>query len=357
MTEGQGGPVNLAPAAPMAERVVYVQPPPVQRRSVFKSILVYVGAAIIVFSILMNLVFLSWMPVLAGAGDDLREKYVSGNIASDRKVAIVSVAGIIADSQGGLMGPGGNFRYVVRQLQKARRDKKVVGVVLEVNSPGGGVTASDVILNEVVRTQKAGKRVVVWMGSVAASGGYYVSCKADAIYASPTTLTGSIGVILSLYNFEELSTKVGVKPVIIKCGEFKDMGSPFRNMTEAEKKRFEALAEGAFSRFKEVVAKGRKLTDKQVDQIADGAVLNTQQALGRGLIDNVGYLEDAIADARGKFTDVAVVRYQPALGLLGALLAASDAPTREIRVHIDSPLPVLSPGLHYLWLPGAAVGR
>ena len=364
MTEGTGLPPippqdesSVPPAArpPTPEKVVYVQPPPARKRSVFRSVLVYLVSAIFIFSIFLNVGLLLQLALLWGTAGDLHETYVAGSITSDKKVAIVGISGLISDVPGGPFREGGNLQHVVRQLKQARNDEDVVGVVLEVNSPGGGITASDVMLHEIERLKKTGKKIIVWMGTLATSGGYYVSCKADVIYASPTTLTGSIGVILGLYNVEELADKVGIQPVLIKRGEFKDMGSPFRGMTEAEKRRFAALADAAFGRFKEVIAEGRNLRAAEVERVADGAVLSAAEALHYGLIDKIGYLEEAVDAAKGKETDVAVVRYRRSVGLLSALLSKSEVPLGEVHLHVESPLPRLAPGLYYLWLPGATM--
>jgi protease-4 len=361
MTEGNnasGFPRDPGSPPPVPERVIYVQAPASAKRGIFRSILVYVGSVLVMLSILLNFVLLNWVAALSGAGgDELREKYVSGNAASAKKVVVIDVSGLIMERSEGLFSVGGDFQNIVKQLKKAREDEKVVGVLLEVNSPGGSVTASDILLHEVELVKGAKKKVVVWMGSLAASGGYYISCKADTIFATQTTLTGSIGVVMGLYNFEGLSEKVGVRPVIIKRGEFKDMGTPFREMTDDERKKFDVLADSAYDRFKQVVREGRgkKLT-KDVDELANGAVITSQEALLDGLIDYIGYLEDAMEEAKGKYPAAAVVRYHRPTGILSALLAESGASSREVHVHLDTPLPALTPGLYYLWTPGAAVG-
>jgi protease-4 len=360
MTEGNNAtPFQRDPAGPppIPERVVYVSAAAPARRGIFRSILVYVGSALVVFSVILNFALLSWVAAVSGgAGDDLQEKYVSGSASSARKVVVIDVSGLIMEGSGGLFSVGGDFQDIVRQLKKAREDEKVAGVLLEVNSPGGSVTASDILLHEVELVKGAKKKVVVWMGSLAASGGYYISCKADTIFATPTTLTGSIGVVMSLYNLEGLSEKVGFRSVLIKRGEFKDMGSPFREMTDDERKKFDLLADSAYDRFKQVIrdGRGKKLT-KDVDQLANGAVITSQEALLDGLIDSIGYLEDAMEEVKGKYPDAAVVRYHRPTGLLSALIAESNAPSHEIHVHLDSPLPALTAGLYYLWTPGAAV--
>jgi protease IV len=345
-------PVNPPPPPAFSgnDRVIYIQAPApaTARRSIWRSILVYAGSSLIVFSVLMNFVLLSWFSALSQPADELRERYVSGSFADKHKVAIVDITGVISEGDG--------LDHIVSQLKRAREDKSVVGVVLEVNSPGGSVTASDIILHEVERTKKAGKRVVVWMGSLAASGGYYVSCKADEIYASPTSLTGSIGVIMSLFNVEGLSDKIGLKMRVISCGKFKEMGSPFREMTEEERAKFQGLVESAYARFKKVIAEGRGLSAEEADEVADGAVITPDEALKRKLIDKVDYLEVAVDNAKGGFPEAAVVRYHRPGGLLG-LLSMSQAPSRDLKVRIETPLPNLQPGLYYLWMPGLPTER
>jgi len=357
MTEGNDASRYPQPPAgppPIPERVIYVLP----RRGIIRSILGYIGVLLVVLSILLNFVLLARVATLSGVEDELQEKYVSGSATSAHKVVVIDVSGLIMESSEGLFGVGSDFQDVVQQLKKAREDEKVVGVLLEVNSPGGSVTASDILLHEVELVKGAKKKVVVWMGSLAASGGYYISCKADTIFATPTTLTGSIGVVLGLYNLEGLSEKVGVRPVLITRGEFKDMGSPFREMTDAERRKFDALADSAYARFKQVIRDGRgtKLR-KDVEVLANGAIITSEEALLDGLIDYVGYLEEAMDEVKGKYPDAAVVRYHKPSGLLSALLAGSSTPSHEIRVHLDAPLPALTPGLYYLWTPGAAMGR
>lgn len=348
---------RVPPVSSGTDRVIYIQPaapaaPP--KRSIWRMILSYLGVSLIAFSVLMNLMLLSWFSALSRQGDEVREKLISGDLTARHKVAVVTVSGMIVEGNAGTMGDDGNLGEVLAQLRRAQRDKDVVGVVLEVNSPGGSVTASDIILHEVEKTKQAGKRVVVWMGSLAASGGYYVSCKADRIYASPTTLTGSIGVIMSLFNVESLSDKVGIRMEVISCGKFKEMGSPFRTMSPEERDKFQALADAAFSRFKQVIVEGRTktMTPEAVDRLADGSIMTPQDAKDGGLIDAIDYFEAAVDDAKAGFMDASVVRYHRPGGLLGALFARTNVPSRELSVRIDTPLTNLQPGLYYLWMPG-----
>lgn len=366
MTEGTGLPGRGAvdesagsAQAPTPERVVYVQPPPVQKRSMLRRILRLLVLLLFVFMAFMIIGLSMQVALLSGGRGELRERYISGDARTPKKVAIVNVTGLIADTAGGRLTPAGNFKHVMQQLKKAREDDKVVSVLLEVNSPGGSVTASDIILHEVERTKKAGKKVIVWMGDLAASGGYYVSCKADEIYACNTTLTGSIGVIMNLVNLEGLSEKIGVKPVVFKCGELKDMGSPYREMTDAEKEKFQALGDSMFARFKRVIQEGRGLSDEEVGRVANGAVMTAQDALAGGLIDKIGYLEEAVDAAKGKDKEAAVVRYERPTGLfaLSGHFAEAKPLSAEVHVHVGPAMPGLTPGLYYLWLPGAAVRR
>lgn len=344
-------PGTPAPVPPAVQPVYISVPQP--KRSTWRAIVIYVAVVIVVFSVLFNLVLIGWVGTLAGTPERLQEVYIEGSPASASRVAVVSITGVIEDSSGRLFMEGGNYRFVMKQLKQAREDDRVVSVILEVNSPGGGVTESDIILHEVERLKAAKKRVVVWMRNLAASGGYYVSCKADEIFACPTTITGSIGVIAILPNVQGLEDKIGVRPVVLKCGEFKDMGSPFRDMTPEEQEKFQGLLNQAWARFKKLVVEGRagKISATEIDKIANGSVYTADQALENKLIDRIGYFEDAVASAKGGRKDVAVFRYQQMRGLLSLLSAKSS--DGDIHVHFDSPLDTVKPGLHYLWLPGA----
>jgi len=354
MSDAQTPTPAAAPVEHHGDRIVIVQQPaPEKKRGILRRILGYFVVAVVVMSFLLNFMLLQWLGVLAGAGAGPREKYIQGDARSTHKVAVVTIAGVISDDGGSPMSGHGMLADVLAQLQKAREDDKVFAVLLEVDSPGGTVTGSDFILHEIERVKAAGKRVVVWMGGTAASGGYYVSARADRIYASPTTITGSIGVVWPLFNVEGLTQKIGVKFVPITRGSLKEMGSPFREMKPEERKRFETLAQDAYEGFKRIVREGRDLSVEEIDRIADGGILTAQEALDRKLIDKIGYFEEALADARAQHPDAAVVRYHMPGGLLSALLSNRAQPNpREVRVVLDAPLLRLAPGLHYVWLPG-----
>ncbi|MCX7984181.1 MAG: signal peptide peptidase SppA [Bacteroidetes bacterium] len=203
------------------------------------------------------------------------------------KVAIVEVKETIVSPE-----------ETVRLLKKYREHSSVKAIVLRVESPGGGVAASQEIYEEVKKTRSF-KPVVVSMGSIAASGGYYISCGATKIVANPGTITGSIGVIINFIHFKELLEKIGIDETTIKSGKLKDAGSPFRKMTEEEKKFFGELLTDVYEQFVAVVVEERKLPRATVLKYADGRVFTGKQAYAYGFVDTLGTLEDAITIAAG----------------------------------------------------------
>ncbi len=186
---------------------------------------------------------------------------------------------------------------IVRQFKKYRENRSVKAIVFRVESPGGGVAASQEIYEEVKKTRDSGKPVVVSMGAVAASGGYYVSCGASRIVANPGTLTGSIGVIFQFLHVNELMKKLGVDESTFKSGNLKDAGSPFRKVTPEEQKYFQSLIADVYDQFVNVVAKERKLDLRYVRKFADGRVFTGRQAKEYGFVDTLGTLEDAVTIA------------------------------------------------------------
>jgi len=236
---------------------------------------------IVVFVLAMGgLFFISLVSLIFSQTDD-----ESAGTTGER-VAVVELTEPIIDSQ-----------EIVRQFKKYRENRSVRSIVFRVDSPGGGVSASQEIYEEVRKTRQSGKPVVVSMGSVAASGGYYVSCGATTIVANPGTLTGSIGVIFQFLHFSELMNKIGIDASTFKTGKFKDIGSPFRKTTEDEKKFFDQLLEDVYDQFVAVIAKERKLDRKVVLGYADGRVFTGRQAREYGLVDTLGTYEDAVSIA------------------------------------------------------------
>ena len=200
-------------------------------------------------------------------------------------VGLVELKGIILDSQ-----------EICRQLKELKKDPRVKAVVFRVDSPGGVVGPSQEIYAAVQRLSRV-KKVVVSMGSVAASGGYYVSAPATLIYANPGTITGSIGVLMKFSNIEGLLDKVGLKAFTLKTGKFKDVGSPARTMTAEERAMLQSVIDSTHSQFVRAVASGRKLPVATVAAIADGRIFSGEQALALRLIDRIGTLQDAVEEA------------------------------------------------------------
>lgn len=268
--------------------------------------------------------------------DRLEEQYVAGarNPTSD-KVAIVRVEGPIALS---------SVDYAVQQIRQAREDKRVKAVVLRVDTPGGTVTGSDQIWREVSLLKRSGKPVVVSMGGLAASGGYYVSAPADQIIAEPTTTTGSIGVIIELPNASGLLDKVGVEFESITAGEWKNMGSPFKPFDDRDVARFQELVDDTYDRFLRVVAQGRNLSMETARRIADGKIYSADEALANGLVDRLGYEEDAIVEAtnRAKLSSPRIVRYSKPISL-GALFGLSASATSHPLIDQQTIMELRSP--------------
>ena len=209
------------------------------------------------------------------------------------KVAVVEVEGVIGVAAERSLDTEG----IVRTLGEYRDDPAVRAVVLRINSPGGVVAPTQEIFTAVRRLREAKKPVVASLGSVAASGGYYVAVAADRIYASPGTLTGSIGVVMQLANLEGLLKKVGVEYVVVKAGAYKDVGSFARSMTPEERRILQALLDDVYDQFIVAVADGRGLEPKDVRAFAEGRIYSGRQAHGLKMVDDLGGLEDAIEAA------------------------------------------------------------
>lgn len=213
-------------------------------------------------------------------------------------IAVLSVDGTIQDTgdSGSLFSEAGyNHSFFMQQLEQVRNDDNIQGVLLYVNSPGGGVMESAQIRDKILQIQKERNiPFYVSMGSMAASGGYYISAPADKIFASKETLTGSLGVIMQGYDYSELMKKLGVSDNTIKSGEYKDIMSGTRPMTEDEKKIMQSMIDDSYNEFVKVVAQGRGMTVEQVRKIADGRIYDGRQAKENGLIDEFGYQEDAL---------------------------------------------------------------
>jgi protease IV len=209
-------------------------------------------------------------------------------VVGQNKVALVKLEGVLLSSE-----------HIVEELNDYADDSSIKAIVIRVDSPGGGVVPSQEIYNAVKHARQEGKKVVVSMGSVAASGGYYVAAAADLIVANPGTMTGSIGVKMEFANIEKLLEKIGVKGMVVKSGEYKDVGSPFREMTDKERALLQGVIDDVQTQFVKAVAEGRKLPEADVRAIADGRIFTGQQALALKLVDQMGDLEYSIRAAAG----------------------------------------------------------
>jgi protease-4 len=245
-----------------------------------KRILIGVGVIVLLLVIFFSVLYLIG-----------RSGRTSSRFAFGDKIAIVEIRGVIAQSSG-----------IIDEIHQYLEDDGVKAIILRIDSPGGGVGPSQEIHREVLKGKEK-KRIVTSMGSVAASGGYYIACASDLIVANPGTITGSIGVIMEFTNIEELFKKIGIKGVVLKSGEHKDIGSPFREMTPEEKRIIQEVIDSVHQQFIKAVAEGRKLDRSKVTQIADGRILTGEQAKQLGLVDQIGNLDDAI-DATAKLVGI-----------------------------------------------------
>jgi len=275
-----------------------------------------------------------------------------GTRGSSDKIALIVMRGFISSSLSGNVGDSmvDDMRMA---LQRARDDDRVRAVVLEIDSPGGEVTASDVIYNWVAKT-RARKPVVVYMDSLAASGGYYVACGGKYLMANETTITGSIGVIIQTLNYEQLFNKIGLSSIVFKSGKFKDMLNGARPVTQEERDYVQSFVMKTYSKFLGVVARERNLqADVLQNTIADGRILSGKDALENKLIDGLGQIEDAFAKAKelGNSRQATVVKYGPAFSWGRFFKAFGSSGESKIELALPKQLvPQLETGRAY-YLP------
>ncbi len=217
----------------------------------------------------------------------------------ENAIAVVAIHGPI-DGAGSPLEGDGMLAFVSEQLREAAGDDAVRAVILHIDSPGGGLTPSDQLHHEVERLRERGKPVIAWAGGLMASGGYYIAAAAEEIMANPTASVGSIGVIMQHFVVKDLLGKIGVNVDPIASGERKDIGSPFRDMTPEERKTLEALVGASHDRFVSIVARGRNMPEEEVRKFATGDIFSADRAKELGLVDSVGYIEDAVAWAEEK---------------------------------------------------------
>ena len=350
-------PASPVTPPPGAGNVFYVPyPVPQQRRSIITTFFVLVfGLMLFGFCAFMLLTFsLAAIPVAFQAASlqmedaPLPTKFVSGDKDAKNKIAVLTVSGTIVGNDEG---------FVQKQISEISRDKNIKAVVLRVVSPGGTISGSDYYYEELKKMKKTRNiPIVVSMGAVAASGGYYVSMVGDEIYAEPTTMTGSIGVIAPMYDLAELCAKIGVHSNPIVSGPHKAMGDITKPMSDEEKKIWQALIDDNFTRFKNVIKEGRTVfanNPEKLDAIATGQVYTADQALANGLIDKIGFLNDASKRAMELVglteNNSVVVKYATTKGLVDILLE-SKASENAVQTRLLNVM--TSPQLYYL-MPGA----
>lgn len=298
------------------------------------------------------------------ADQDLRETtLIDEGGLFPTKILLIDVDGILLDGRKpSLLGEGEHpVSTFVEKLNKAADDPSIQAVILRINSPGGAVTAADIMYQELQLYKKCtGKPVVAVFMDVAASGGYYIACGADEIVAHPTTVTGSIGVIMQMVNFAGTMSKIGIESDAITSGKMKDAGSPLRKMRPEERELFQKLVDQLYDRFVQVVATGRpQLTEERVRELADGRVWSAQQALELGFIDRIGTLRDTLAclKERLKVHRLRVVTYNRPLDFKPNIYAQSPtggvgAEINVLQLQFPQGFPSGSPQFLYLWSPG-----
>lgn len=354
-------------AAPPPERdIPHAKPAPTRKGPGCGFWLLLLGVVFFAFISLVLFVTLvaSGSKRVAGSpgGTPYLEDSVSGNTRSAQKILLVPIHGIILDRPDGGFGPlrPGLVTQVTDVLKLAREDADIKAVLLDIDSPGGGITDSDVLHNEISRFKtETGKPVVALLRDIAASGGYYVAAAADKIVAHRTTLTGSIGVIMPHWNIGDLLQKIGVRSDPIKSGPLKDIGSLYRESTKEEKQMLQDMIDEYQHIFVTVVHQGFTnrnvtITRKKLETYCDGRIMTGKQAKQTGFVDQLGYYNDAVAATANLAGITAgeehVVTYQRRPGLLDALLMASPSPRPDIvKLEIEGLPKFHTPRFMYLW--------
>lgn len=253
-----------------------------------------------------------------------KDYYYESTGSGDGKIGIIDLDFTIVTSD-----------PIVRQFKKFREDKSIKAIVLRINSPGGGVAASQEMYEEIKKTRDSGKPVIVSFGSIAASGGYYAACGGSIIVSNPGSLTGSIGVIAQFMSIKELADKLGIKSTTVKSGELKDAGSPFRDVNQADLVYFNDIILDSYEQFLDVVSKERKIDKEELRKIASGRVYTGLQAKQLKLVDTIGTFQDAIkiaADIAGIKGEPTIVREKLKRGVIDIFFNSSaGSELRELK--------------------------
>jgi len=263
---------------------------------------VFIAAGLFIFATIASFMAedpeeetLSGMDAALFGSNEIKENIVEEG-EDGQRIAQLSIDGTIANTgeNNFFSGEGYNHQFFLDQLKEVQEDPSVSAVLLEVNTPGGGVYESAEIVKEIQEIQADDIPVYVSMKNMGASGGYYVSASADKIFATSETLTGSIGVIMSGMNFSELMENLGIEDQTYKSGPLKDMGSALREPSEEDEQVMQEYVDNSYDRFVEVVADGRDMSEDQVREVADGRIYDGQQAEDNGLVDEIGFPEDTL---------------------------------------------------------------
>ena len=237
---------------------------------------------LMIISTCLTIIFISLIGFIFYGSKMLNTPFSKGYASAEGNIGIIEINGMIFSS-----------KKIIEDMKIFRKQEAIKAIIIRIDSPGGGIGPSQEIYREIMKTRKE-KKIIASMGSVAASGGYYVASATNGIIANPGTITGSIGVIMEYANIMEIAKKIGISPVVIKSGKYKDMGSPLRDLKDSEKKLFQDLVDELHLQFVNDVAKARSINTQTMVNLADGRVYTGQKALSLKLIDRLGNLDDAV---------------------------------------------------------------
>lgn len=280
---------------------------------------------------------------------DLEQVWSYGS--EGEKVVRIAIRGVIASADGGaLFGSAEDpVQKALREIQAATVDDEVKGMILEIDSPGGGITASDMIHHALqgFKAAQSGRKIIALFEDLAASGGYYIATAADHIVAHPTTITGSIGVLISAVNMKDLADRIGIRDVTFKSGINKDLMNPLGEVSEEQRLIMQSTIDEMYERFVSLVAEGRGLKREDVLAIADGRILTVRQAMEAGLVDEIGYWDTAVAATTRLLGEkhIKIYRYEEHFSLLSMLRG-----TQRMNFSMESLLSGRA-RLMYLWRP------
>jgi len=321
-------------------------PPPAdkpRKRSGWKVFWSIFTSLSVIANIIMTLMLFGTLAlVFAGQKGLFTEEVIQEGPRTD-KIAVITVKGIIDDTAS---------QDVYKQLKSAKKDKHVKGLIVLINTPGGMVSSSDQIYNEICKYRFQTKQpVIAFMQGMATSGGYYTAVACDKIIAEPTVITGSIGVIMGHFVIQNLlEEKLGIQPVIIKSGDKKDWPSPFAQPTDEQKQYLQdKLINPAYERFVELVAKGRpSLTPEQVRYLADGSIYSAQEAVKEQLVDKIGYMDDAIEEVKtmAVIPEAEVIEYSKPFSMTSLFGYGSEG---MLNISASKLYELSTPKAMYLW--------